>query len=249
MKAFYLLLMSALVGCSSGSASEDTEAPSQYTEATPVVEPVAVQQEYVMPSHLVIVGDSIMAGATVGQNIFLSDYTQTTAHQMAEIHKMRVTNLSLSGQNMRGAMVDNDISGGINYVTSKDSAVWIQLGVNDFVWTFSTLEEYRLRYTALLDSIVSKGPSFRKYCVVPTRASYKLEVLFTNSEGYSLEDYRQVVRDIASSGACTLVDADLWFTDDEVQPGSAYMPDGLHMSGLGHQRYMFLMTLTIRYIK
>lgn len=247
MKTAILVLMSALVGCSSGSASEDTEAPSQYTEATSVAEPVAVQHEYVMPEHLVIVGDSIMAGSVDGMNIFRSNYRETTAHRMAEVHNMRTTNLSLSGQNMHGAMVVNDITGGINYATGNNSAVWVQLGANDFIWGFSSPDQYRARYTALLEGIVRKSDDFQVFCAVPLRASYKFEVEHINPFGYGYEAYRQVVRDIAATGLCTLVETDGWFTEEEAEVGSVWLPDGLHLSGAGHSRYAFYMTLTIRY--
>ena len=242
-----LVLAMSVAACSSGSASDPLPIQAPVETATVIEEP-APDFSGELPSHLVIVGDSIMAGATVGMNVFESDYSLTAAHLMADVHKMRVTNLSLSGQNMRGAMVDNDITGGINYVTGKDSAVWIELGANDFIWTFSTLDEYRARYTALLDGIKRKSEDFRVYCAVPLRASTKFEDSHRSQEGYAYEDYRQVVRDLAEEGRCRLVDTYVWFSYDEAQAGSVLMPDGLHLSGDGHSRYAWYMTLTLKQV-
>lgn len=227
-----ILLVVAIILLCMGCSSDSTAEPTYNRD---------------LPNHLVIVGDSIMAGSVDGMNIFRSNYRETTAHRMAEVHNIRTTNLSLSGQNMYGAMAANDITGGINFVTGKHSAVWIQLGANDFIWGFSSPDQYRARYTALLEGIVRKSDDFQVFCAVPLRASYKFEVEHINPFGYGYEAYRQVVRDIAATGLCTLVETDTWFTEEEAEVGSVWLPDGLHLSGAGHSRYAFYMTLTIRY--
>ena len=187
-----------------------------------------------LPGTLIIVGDSIMAGCADSVDQPRTDYTRTAAHLVAR-QGVRVVNLSRSGNSMWSA-VSQRAEGGINFTQGgKDgTAVWIMLGVNDFAYGLSNLEQYRERYLLFL-SRIEPTPAQKIFCVTPLRSGFDLENP-DDAERSSLEDYRQVVRDIAGAGHCALVDTSGWFDAADVHDGCS-MPDTLHLGAVGHARY------------
>ncbi len=124
-----------------------------------------------LPGTLIIVGDSIMAGCADSVDQPRADYTRTTAHLVAQ-QGLRVVNLSRSGNSMWNA-VSQRAEGGINFTQGgKDgTAVWIMLGVNDFAYGLSTLEQYRERYLTFLGRI-EPTPAQKIFCVTPLMSGF-----------------------------------------------------------------------------
>ncbi len=187
-----------------------------------------------LPGTLIIVGDSIMAGCADSVDQLPADYTRTTAHLVA-LQGVRVVNLSRSGNSMWNA-VSQRAEGGINFTQGgKDgTAVWIMLGVNDFAYGLSTVEQFRERYHTFLGRI-EPTPAQKIFCVTPLRSGFD-DRQHDSVETATLEDYRQVVRDIAGAGHCVLVDTTGWFDAADVRDGCS-MPDTLHLGADGHARY------------
>ena len=187
-----------------------------------------------LPGTLIIVGDSIMAGCADSIDQPPTDYTRTTAHLVA-LQGVRVVNLSRSGNGIWNA-VSQRAEGGINFTQGgKDgTAVWIMLGVNDFAYGLSTLEQYRERYLTFL-SRIEPSPAQKIFCVTPLRSGFDLESRDDPGRS-SLEDYRQVIREVAGAGHCLLVDTTGWFDAAEINDGCS-MPDTLHLGVDGHARY------------
>ncbi len=148
---------------------------------------------------------------------------------------LRVVNLSRSGNSMWNA-VSQRAEGGINFTQGgKDgTAVWITLGVNDFAYGLSTAAQFRERYLTFLDRI-EPAPAQKIFCVTPLMSGFD-DRQHDSVETASLEDYRQVVRDIAGTGHCALVDTSGWFDAADVHDGCS-MPDTLHLGPEGHARY------------
>lgn len=187
-----------------------------------------------LPGILIIVGDSIMAGCADSVDQPRADYTRTTAHLVAR-QGVRVVNLSRSGNSMWNA-VSQRAEGGINFTQGgKDgTAVWIMLGVNDFAYRLSTVAQFRERYLTFLGRI-EPTPAQKIFCVTPLMSGFDYRQPDA-VESASLEDYRQVVRDIAGAGHCALVDTSGWFDAADVHDGCS-MPDRVHLGAEGHARY------------
>jgi lysophospholipase L1-like esterase len=132
--------------------------------------------------------------------------------------------------------VSQRAEGGINFTQGgKDgTAVWIMLGVNDFAYGLSTVGQFRERYLTFLGRI-EPTPAQKIFCVTPLMSGFDYRQPDA-VEKASLEDYRQVVRDIAGAGHCALVDTSVWFDAAAVHDGCS-MPDTLHLGADGHARY------------
>ncbi len=195
---------------------------------------VSAEPRKQLPGTLIIVGDSIMAGCAESADDACTDYSRTTAHLVA-LQGVRVVNLSRSGNSMWTA-VSQRAEGGINFTQGgrDGTAVWIMLGVNDFAYGLSTVEQYRQRYLTFLGRI-EPNPAQKIFCVTPLMSGFDYRQR-DGVEKASLEDYRQVVRDIAGAGHCALVDTSGWFDAADVHDGCT-MPDKLHLGADGHARY------------
>lgn len=218
-----------LGGCGGGSAGEEAG-----TVQLPTEPPDTAQSLKALPGALIIVGDSIMAGCAESINQPSPGYTMTTAHLVAQ-QGVRVVNLSRSGNSISTAESQR-VDGGINFTQGgeRGTAIWITLGVNDFLWEISTLEQYRDRYLTVL-SRIETTPAQKIFCATPLKTGYDYEHR-TNTEGATLEDYRQIVRDIAAAGHCALVDTSQWFNATDIYD-ECNMPDTLHLGEDGHIRY------------
>jgi lysophospholipase L1-like esterase len=226
-----------LGGCGGGNGSGGHSATAVPTEA-PIENPTLQ-----LPGTLIIVGNSIMAGCMDSSNQPHADYSMTTAHLIAE-QGVRVVNLSRSGNTMALANTQR-VDGGINFTQGgeRGTAIWITLGGNDFIWGASSLEQYRNHYLTLLSRIdrIAKQTIF---CATPLVSGFDYDHRIS-SEGATYEDYRQVVRDIAEEGQCTLVETSQWFTSTEIYD-EYHMPDTLHLSKDGHIHYTNHLLETIR---
>ena len=167
----------------------------------------------------------------------------TTAHLVAG-HGIRVVNLSRPGDSIQSAEKQR-VEGGIHFTQGSElgTAIWIALGANDFVWGFSSLEEYRSRYLTVLNRI-EPVPGQKIFCVTPliSRFDYSHQ---RDPEGATLEDYRQIVRSIAGEGYCILVETSEWFDAAEIYD-ECHMPGSLHLGEDGHIRYTIYLREAIR---
>ena len=216
-----------LEGCGGGSAGDgdDSAQPGIADSATP---------NNTLPGTVIIVGDSIMAGCADSINQPRPDYTMTTAHLVAT-QGVRVVNLSRPGNSIATADTQR-VDGGINFTQGgqRGTAIWIALGVNDFFGELSNLQQYRDRYLRLLSRIEPVARQ-KLFCVTPLMSGFDYDHRAT-TEGSVLEDYRQVVRDIAAAGHCALVDTTHWFEASDIYD-DCNMPDTLHLGQDGHLRY------------
>ena len=189
-----------------------------------------------MVSFITIIGDSIQHASLETDHSV--NYTTTPAQLFLQ-DGYAVQNISLGGQTMHAANA-YDVSGAVAYTTpASDSKVVITLGHNDWVWGVSTPAEFAVNYQQLIYKISTSHVTDNNwdiYCVVPTARMGEWIAI----NGYYLADFREAVRNVASSGACTLVEADLWFPPQWIADPNL-MPDGLHPSPALHAwYYMFL---------
>ena len=226
-----------LSGCGSGSGGGGVEA-AQPTEAVETVQPADE-----LPRTLIIIGDSIMAGCFDSVDQPNADYSMTTAHLVAQ-RGVRVVNLSRGGNSMMTAVAQR-VDGGVNFTQSNigGTAIWITLGANDFIWGKTTTKEYRDNYLTVL-SRINPLPKQKLFCVTPLISGFDYEHRL-NPKGETYEEYRQVVRDIATEGHCNLVDTSLWFSSTDVFD-ECNMPDSVHLGEEGHKQYSEFLLETIR---
>ncbi|MCX2979740.1 SGNH/GDSL hydrolase family protein [Halieaceae bacterium IMCC14734] len=221
-------------GNSGISGHSATAAPTASPKENPTLQ---------LPGTLIIVGNSIMAGCMASLHQPYCDYSMTTAHLIAE-QGLRVVNLSRSGNTIASANAQR-VDGGINFTQGDErgTAIWITLGANDFIWGSSSIEQYRNHYLTLLNRI-DRIAKQKIFCATPLMSGFDYDHR-TSSEGTTYEDYRQVVRDIAGEGQCTLVETSQWFTSAEIYD-EFEMPDTLHLGKDGHIHYAKHLLETIR---
>lgn len=237
-----------LSGCGGGSAGQEVDTVQPLNKLSDTVQPLKtlpdnVEQLNKLPGTLIIVGDSIMAGCKDSIDQPHADYSMTSAHLVAS-QGVHVVNLSRSGNNMW--LADSQrVDGGINFTQGgkRGTAIWITLGVNDFLWEISSLEEFRDRYLKVL-SRIETIPAQKIFCATPLMSGHDYQHR-TSTEGATLEDYRQIVRDIAAAGHCALVDTSQWFSATEIYD-ECNMPDTLHLGEDGHRRYTNMLLEEIR---
>jgi lysophospholipase L1-like esterase len=225
--AFFCIVNVAILGgCGDGSVNDEAKTANDEADPAQLLEK--------LPGALIIVGDSIMAGCAESINQPRPDYTMTTAHLVAQ-KGVRVVNLSNSGASIWTAETKR-VDGGINFTQGgkHGTAIWITLGTNDFIWDMSTLEQYRDRYLTVL-SRIEPIPAQKIFCVTPLMSGFDYAHR-TNTEGATLEDYRQIVRDIAAAGHCALVDTSQWFNSADISD-ECHLPDQLHLGEDGHIDY------------
>jgi lysophospholipase L1-like esterase len=191
-------------------------------------------------NQYIIVGDSIMDMS--------SDELTTTASLILLEENVSVVNISMAGQTMagidgKGGAERDHVSGTINYLTlhgensvvvPRTTAVIVQLGHND--WFHSTSEDnFFHSYIQFLESISRPNDSVSVFCIVPVPATWDYNSV-KNSNDMSYEAFRDIVRNVAGTGLCNLVETSDWFTEEDVHdPG--IMPDGVHLVAGGHRRF------------
>lgn len=226
-----MTLLSDPPGRSDNASSVESSDTESMTELTEPVSTSKIPEEVIAKTrdylHVIILGDSIMFHSAGGPH-------STAAHLIARDDNLYVTNLSQSGQTM-GSAVEHQLWGMIEFLVrrkqpekKKTSALVIQLGHNDFFQYGSEL--LKENYTIMLEKVSELHVD--TFCVVPVRARWDSEQ-HTNQYGAEYEEARNVVREIALSGLCELIETEDWFTDTDVFDGYT-MPDGLHFGERGH---------------
>jgi hypothetical protein len=173
MRTFFVSIAASmsllfLVACGGGSANDTSGNPQIKNE--PDETDTALQLKK-LPGTLIIVGDSIMAGCAASIIQPSPDYSMTAAHLVAK-QGVRVVNLSRSGNSIMTAEIQR-VDGGIRFTQGdkRGTAIWITLGVNDFLWGFSTLKQYRERYLTVL-SRIEPVPAQKIFCATPLISSF-----------------------------------------------------------------------------
>lgn len=145
--------------------------------------------------QVIIVGDSIMHYSDSGANTY-----GTTAAILQQTHGMHVTNISRSGRTVQDAAASG-VGGAVNYLTKNGdsklgTAVWIEIGVNDWIWRDRSSEEFAADYTQLLASI-ERGPHVTVYCVSMLASTFDVEHKVA-ANGTTLDNMLAVVRDMGT---------------------------------------------------
>lgn len=234
-----LFLCLSIGGCGAGGSSQAYADEPEYSVQPQSVSALHVPQ--VEPQRqlrqVIIIGDSLMAGSLQLDDPKAITYRSTTSALLLNDHDLSVHNISLAGQTLLKA-VKHKVGNAVNYLTDEGggndrTAVVVELAHNDW-WYESTLMEIRSNYTALLSQII-QSEAVEVFCMVPVASrwdsTHKL-----NEHGDSYEDVRNTVRDMASTGLCTLVETRDWFTEADVWD-RYIMPDGLHFGGRAHLVY------------
>lgn len=195
------------------------------------------------PSFLqyIFVGDSLMDFSTDGE------LTTTASLILLEDNKS-VTNISLAGQTMAGVHgaggAERDgVSGAVNYLTAHGkhtlpdtlgTAVIVELAHND--WIISTpADELFNSYVRFLSAIDRGDHEVAVFCIVPIAAKWDYDG-HQNANGMTYDDLRNLVRKVAGTGLCNLVETAGWFSKGDVKD-PLIMPDGIHLAAGGHRIY------------
>lgn len=189
-------------------------------------------------NQYIIVGDSIMDMS--------SDELTTTASLILLEENASVINISMAGQTMAGSNLEggaekDGVSGAINYLTlhgensfvvRRNTAVIVLLGHND--WFHSTSEDnFFHSYVRFLESIIRPNDSVSVFCVVPVIAAWDHNDL-KNSNNVTYEAFRDVVRRVARTGLCNLIETSNWFSEEDFHD-PRIIPDGVHFAAGGHR--------------
>jgi hypothetical protein len=189
----------------------------------------------------IIVGDSLMDISSDGE-------LTTTASLLLLEEKKSVANISLGGQTMAGYRAQggaerDGVSGAINYLTFHGKRMWwkppgtaviVELAHND--WIISTsADDFYNSYVRFLQSIDDTDNEVSVFCVVPVAAKWDYNGR-KNDLGMTYDAWRDVVRKVASTGLCHLVETTGWFTEEDVF-NPLIMSDGLHFAAGGHRIY------------
>jgi hypothetical protein len=207
--------------------------------------PAATTDEPQVRKHLrqiIIIGDSIMQGSfhypDQAEHAGLTmDYSDTTAARLNREHNRCVHNISKWGQTLLGAR-QATMANTVKYLTHNGTepggtAVWIQLGYND--WSIGrTIEQMFEDYVHLLWN-VPRGDRIRYYCAVPIINKADTEHTF-NAAQVSLEQWRDKIRWLGNSGMCDMVETDTWFDTTSLYSPDL-LPDGVHMGATAHEVY------------
>jgi GDSL-like Lipase/Acylhydrolase family len=228
-KLFSILLIVASAACFSGEDSRPEHPQQPYVNTTAF-------------SQYIIVGDSLMDWSS-GDG---GELTTTASLMLLEENKS-VTNISLAGQTMagfngKGGAEKDGVSGGINYLTGHGKHFWhrkpgtaviIGLAHNDW-WASTSAEVFFDSYVRFLEAI-DRSELVSVFCIVPVAAKWDYTG-HKNKRGMTYEAYRIVVREVAETGLCNLIDTSDWFTKKNVYD-PLIMSDGLHLAAGGHRIY------------
>jgi len=217
-----------LAACSSGAGSLYKSQDPPYSSKTNF-------------AQYIIVGDSLMDWSSDGE-------LTTTASLILHEENKSVVNISLAGQTMsgmggKGGAEKDGVSGAINYLTAHSNYLWhqppgtaviIELAHNDWFGSTSA-DNFFDSYVRFLESIDSAGQRVSVFCVVPVAAKWDYDG-HKNANGMTYEALRVVVRNLAGTGLCHLIETSGWFTKEDVYD-PLIMPDGLHLAAGGHRIY------------
>lgn len=148
----------------------------------------------------------------------------------------------MAGLRGEGGAEKDGVSGAINYLTAHGkhaihgkpgTAVIIELAHNDW-WASTSAKDFSDSYVRFLEAI-DTGDRVSVFCVVPVAAKWDYNG-YKNANGMTYEGWRMVVRDIAETGLCDLIETSGWFSEDNVYD-LLIMWDGLHLGADGHRVY------------
>jgi hypothetical protein len=224
-RLFFIALSTVLTACtSSGGPNSAAQDPA-----------LSAFRQYI------IVGDSLMDFSADGE-------LTTTASLILLEENTSVVNISRAGQSMAGVggvggAERDGVSGAVNYLTAygrnprgvrPGTAVIVELAHND--WSISTpADDLFSSYVRFLEAIDRGNNAVSVFCILPIAATWDYDG-HQNANGMTYEALRGVVRKIAGTGLCNLVDTTGWFSKEDVND-PLIMPDGLHLAAGGHRIY------------
>jgi lysophospholipase L1-like esterase len=226
-RVFLVAKITLLAACAQGGGSISTAESELVADRAPF-------------SSYVIVGDSLMDLSSGGE-------LTTTASLILLEEEKSVINISLSGQTMagylgKGGAQKNRVGDAINFLTTSKEGQWytapgtaviIELAHND--WYASTpADDFYDSYVKFLKAI-DRERLVVVFCVVPIAAKWDYNGR-QNANGVAYEQYREIVRKIAKTGLCDLIETSDWFTEEDVKNPSI-MTDGVHLAQAGHRKY------------
>jgi hypothetical protein len=218
---FLLVFLFVLTACSTG-------------EDQPYESPAPQHEGKTAFGQYIIIGDSLMDSSSGGE-------ITTTASLILLEENKSVINISLAGQTM-GAAEKNSVSGAVNYLTADGHSPWfpppgsaviVELAHNDWAGSTPSIDFYD-SYVRFL-SAIEKSDTVSVFCVVPVAAKWDYEGR-KNSNGMTYGELREVVRGLAKTGLCNLIETSDWFTREDVYDLNI-MSDGLHLAAGGHRIY------------
>lgn len=200
-------------------------ASSGYTYIESVTYPAAVTFAAVAPSYtypkIVFYGDSICTGQAA-----TSPYTY-----YGHVGRLRyVYGYSAINEAWGARTLHDDVPATVASVIAamSPSAVWLQIGTNDFGFKEYSAADFGTDYKALLDALYAALPTATIYCQSPLSRADETE----KQAGYGdLDAYRaQIQTKCATIPGAVYVDGETILT-------TAQMPDGLHPNNTGHIAY------------
>lgn len=218
---FLLVFLFTLTACSAGEGQPYKSPAPQYEAKTAF-------------GQYIIIGDSLMDISSGGE-------ITTTASLILLEENKSVVNISLDGQTMAGAE-KTGVSGAVNYLTADGHSPWfpppgsaviVELAHNDWAGSTPSIVFYD-RYVRFL-SAIEKSDVVSVFCVVPVAAKWDYEGK-KNANGVTYGELREVVRGVAKTGLCNLIETSDWFTREDVYDLNI-MSDGLHLAAGGHRIY------------
>lgn len=231
-----LLTLPILGACSQGNAGPETSTlpPTQFPQsATLEEEPLRDIADREPPDTVIIIGDSIMASAYDYNQVLT--YNDTAAALLVD-DNIRTVNISKGGQTVENADTDG-VAGAVGFAAGSNTAIWIEVGFNDWFWFQQTQTDFSVNYVALLNDlyVAMDGKPHTIYCVTMPLNGFEFTYP-TNGGGATLNDFRTTIIAAANYGLCELVDTASWFSLAQVYDGLT-MPDTLHLGPAGHTLY------------
>lgn len=182
-----------------------------------------------LPGHPItwlFVGDSITHGCrhTAGARNYVEHVNETIRHEAGRSRDVLI-NTGISGWRVA------DLLEGFDFYAARfrPDIVLLMLGTNDSTGGFEGLARYRRGLSEIVDRFVDGGAQVVLQVPPPLREA--------PSGRDHVEDYRDVVRELARSRALLLVDHDRDWADAPPQGGiDALLNDDIHPNAAGHRR-------------
>lgn len=180
----------------------------------------------------IIIGDSLMDAVFNAEEIFnVTHLSYENAAHLMQAEGKQVHNISRGGQMMVAA--DRlGVAGSVNYLASKDTAVIIELGHNDWVWGSGDLDSFVSDYKSFIDAITVDVEVF---CIVPILVGHDITHQLSRFDE-SYDDLRDAIRGIAADGYCNVIETSDWYELNDLY-NPAIFPDQLHLGPDGHKIY------------
>ncbi|HST25597.1 MAG TPA: GDSL-type esterase/lipase family protein [Gaiellaceae bacterium] len=165
-------------------------------------------------------------GDSITQGYYATNTTHTYPHQVAERKNWSVVNMGFGGEPT--VPTDGTAVGLLN-----GGIVTVAIGTNDWGQN-KAMDTFVSDYNGLLDAIRSLQPNVPLYCVTPIWTSVEG---FPNSQGLTLQNYRQAITNIVQARMTT--DPNLHLVDGLtlVPHLLKYFQDGVHPNDAGFALY------------